>query len=106
MIFVVGSLADGQLPAAKAALYTATAVKAIIHKITVVNTDSSARTFNLYRKRAAGTSKLITPANCSLGVGYLAETEKPFTLSAGDSIEGDASVALKLDYTINGVEEV
>jgi hypothetical protein len=33
------------------------------------------------------------------------ETDAEYTLEAGDLIEGDASAATVVDFTINGVEE-
>ena len=40
-----------------------------------------------------------------LRAGYSAVIEGPFTLEAGDLVQGDASVATTIDFLINGVEE-
>jgi len=104
--FTIKSLADGQLADAKATLYTvAASTQAIIKTITFVNTDDSARTVNLYIKVSEGTSRRIIPKNLSLGAAYCMVYDDELTLEAADIIEGDASVATKVDYIINGVEE-
>lgn len=97
-------LADGQLGAAKAALYTVPAsTQAIIKTITLVNTDSAARTVNLYV--STGASRRIIPVDTSLGIGYCLIFDDELTLEAADIIEGDASAAAVVDYYIAGVEE-
>ena len=99
------SLADGQLAAAKATLYTVPAsTETIITSIKLVNTDGSARTVNLYIKVSGGTSRRIIPKDMSLGAGYMCEEDQRFTLEAGDIIEGDASAATVVDYIIFGAE--
>jgi len=104
--FTIKSLADGQLAAAKATLYTVPAsTQTIIKTITLVNTDTSARTVNLYIKVSGGTSRRIIPKDMSLGVKYLWVNPDELTLEAADEIEGDASAATVVDYTINGIEE-
>lgn len=106
MTMAIKSLADGQLPAAKGTLYTVPgATTTIIKTITLVNTDSSARDVNLYVKPSGGTSRRIIPMNCELGIGYMLVCDDEFTLEVGDVIEGDASAANVVDYTINGVEK-
>jgi len=102
--FTIKSLADGQLAAAKATLYTCPAdTQTIIKTITLVNTDSSARNVNLYVN--TGTSRRIIPQNMELGVNYCFIFDDELTLEAGDLIEGDASATNVVDYVINGVEE-
>lgn len=104
--FTIKSLADGQLAAAKATLYTvAASTQTIIKTITLVNTDTSARTVNLYIKVSGGTSRRIIPKDLSLGVAYCLVFDDELTLEAADIIEGDASAATVVDYVINGVEE-
>lgn len=106
MALQVKALANGQLgTTAFGDLYTTPASKTtIVKNIRVVNTDTSARTINLYYKRSGGTAKLVMPVNMSLGAGFLAVEEAELTMEAGDKIQGDASVASKLDYVISGVE--
>lgn len=104
--FTIKSLADGQLGAVKAALYTVGAsTQTIIKTITLVNTDTNARTVNLYICVSGGTSRRIIPKDMSLDIKYCFIFDDELTLEAGDKIEGDASVANKVDYVINGVEE-
>jgi len=102
--FTIKSLADGQLAAAKATLYTCPAdTRTIIKTITLVNTDTSVRNVNLYVN--TGTSRRIIPKNMELGIGYCFIFDDALTLEAGDLIEGDASLAAVVDYVISGVEE-
>lgn len=103
----IKSLADGQLAAAKATLYTVPAsTETIIKTITLVNTDdASARDVNLYVKKSGGTSRRIIPKNCELGIHYMLVFDDETTLGAADIIEGDASAANVVDYVVNGVEK-
>ncbi len=89
---------NGQLPNTKQTLYTATAT-VIITSVSLVNTDSSARTCNLYVK--TGTSRRIIPKDLSLAIGAAAYVTQ-FELNSGDLIEGDASVTAVVDYVISG----
>lgn len=103
--FTIKSLGDGQLAATKGTLYTVPAsTRTIIKSITLVNTSASAVTVNIYLKPGA-TSRRIMPKDLSIAAGALVEINAGYTLEAGDLIEGDASVATTVDYTINGVEE-
>lgn len=104
MAATIKNLYNGQLPNSKTTLYTATGVTAVVLNAVVVNTDVVARTFNLYYKKAAGTSRRITAKDQSLDPGFKATMEEKITLGAGDMIEGDASVAAVVDCTISGVE--
>ena len=105
MAFTIKALGDGQLASTKGTLYTTpTGIETIIKTITLVNTDTSARTVNLYVKPGA-TSRRIIPKDLSLAVGAQFEWEGTITLEAADLIQGDASVATVVDYVINGVEQ-
>uniref|UniRef100_A0A6M3L889 Uncharacterized protein n=1 Tax=viral metagenome TaxID=1070528 RepID=A0A6M3L889_9ZZZZ len=105
MTVMIKALADGQLSDSKATLYTTPAsTNTIIKSITLVNTDGSARTLNIYVNRT-GTSRRIAPKDLSLAAGAYTAYSDIITLETGDKIEGDASVAAVVDYTINGVEE-
>ena len=102
----IKSLADGQLPATITSLYTSPArTKAIIRTITLVNTDSSARTLNLYLLPSSGTARRLVPKDLSLGASYAAYFNNEITLETGDAIQGDASAADVVDYTILGYQE-
>lgn len=101
----IKELANGQLPASKTTLYICPAsTQAIIKTISVVNTHTSAVTINLYKKKSGGTSRRFTPVDLSIGIGYQGIERNEITLEAGGVIEGDASVADKVDYIISGVE--
>lgn len=102
----ISSLADGQLPNAKGTLYTVPALTQVFLAGTLVNTDVSARTVNIYVKRSGSTSRRILPKDLSMAAGASVEfgrDGRPFALSAGDIVEGDASAATVVDYLIDGV---
>lgn len=99
MAFTADLLAEGQLPATKTTLFTA-ASPTIIKSITLVNTDSVARTVNLYIKRT--TSRHIIPVNLSLAAGACYADDLNRVLGTGDILEGDASSASVIDYVISG----
>lgn len=104
--FTIKNLANGQLALAEADVYLVPAsTQAIIKTITLVNTDTVARTMNLYIKKAAGTSRRIIPKDTSLPAGYLLEMDQEYTLGAADAIRGDASAATVIDFSVSGVEE-
>ena len=99
----IKTIGDGQLANTKGTLYTApSSTQTIVKHITVVNTDSAARTFNLYFNN--GTSRQITAVDQSLAIGAIYEWDGTLTLEAGDLIEGVGEVASQLDYVISGVE--
>lgn len=105
------ALADGQLPLAKATLYTAPAVagtKIVIPRggLSLVNTDAVARTVNIYTNRT-GTSRRTMPKDYILQAGNDGFFFNPtvIVLEASDEIEGDASAATVVDYVISGYQE-
>jgi len=63
------NLADGQLAATIGDLYTSAGTD-VAKTIVLVNTDSSARTVNLYHTPSGGTARRIIPKDTSLGAGY------------------------------------
>jgi len=63
-------LADGQLGNSEGDLYASGADATVVTSITVINTDSAARTFTLYLKPSGGTSRAISPVSLDLGTGY------------------------------------
>ncbi len=63
-------LADGQMASTEGDLYASGANATVVTSITITNTDSAARTFTLYLKPSAGTSRAISPVSLDLGVGY------------------------------------
>ncbi len=63
-------LADGQMASTEGDLYASGADATVVTSITIVNTDSAARTFTLYLKPSGGTSRAISPISLDLGVGH------------------------------------
>ena len=68
-------LADGQMANTETDMYLSGANSIVIASVTVTNTDSSARTFTLYIKPSAGTSRAISPVSLDLGVGHTFYTD-------------------------------
>lgn len=66
----VTHLASGQLASSEGTLFTAQAVGGAVTAICLVNTDSSARTLNIYHQPKGGTSRRIVPKDISLSAGY------------------------------------
>lgn len=105
MALTIQLLANGQLPNAIGDLYTVPAsTQAIIKTITLVNTNTTTENVNLYILPSGGTARRIIPKDMSFPTKYSLETDQEYTLEAGDKIQGDTTTAVKVDYTINGVE--
>ena len=102
MSVIIKSLGSGQLTTSQGALYTATGTTAIVMTVRLVNTHTAAVTVNLYFKGAA--SRQITPKDFSLAPGALLVVDEELTLGVGDSLEGKAGSATKVDYVVSGVE--
>lgn len=102
MAVTLKDLGNGQLPLTKGTLYTVPASTNAGIRVTLVNADTVARTVNLYSNKT-GTSRRFCPKDLSLGPGE-EFTSRLQTLEAGDLIEGDASAATIVDYTVNGLE--
>ncbi len=94
-------LADGQLAAAEADLYASGANATVVTSISIVNTDSAARTFTLYLKPNGGTSRAITPVSLDLPVGYSFYTDgqRTVTMSTTGAIVDSGSVPPSRGYT-------
>lgn len=98
------TLYQGQLPASVATLATVGAGKAwIIKRYTVVNNDSSDRTFGLYKNGTAATNR-ITPSAVSVPAGGMVSEDMTDAWGDGDTLRGDASVASQLTLTVSGDE--
>ena len=101
----IKELADGQLPNSKGTLYTTPAsTQAIVQSIILVNTGSGANLVNLYKKASGGTSRRLITKDTSVAAGNALVVSVRPTLEAGGLIEGDATNATEVDFTINGVE--
>lgn len=97
-------LGQGQLLASKSTLYTVPAdTRAIIRTITLAHVAGGTQTINLYVKQSGGISRNVSRA--LLLTDEFAHEEDIGTLEPGDEIEGDATNAASVDYTIHGVEQ-
>ncbi len=98
------SLANGKLAGTTAAIYTVPSNRVgNVKSIWLVNTHSAAVTVNLY-VRSGSNLRHITPVDLTLGIGYRAVEDTPILLGPGEKIEGDASVADKVEFVICGTE--
>jgi hypothetical protein len=63
--------ADGQLPASKGDLYTSSSAQTVVASITLVNTNTTAESVNLYLLPSGGTARRLIPKDMALGVNYM-----------------------------------
>lgn len=105
--FTIKQLGEGQLPSETADLYTVPgSTQCIIKTITLVNTNISAETVNLYvNPSSTGAARRFIPVDTSLGANYSLIFDDEITLGDGDSIRGDTTTGSVVDYIISGVEE-
>jgi hypothetical protein len=97
-------LYQGQLPSSTGTLATVASGKAwIIKHMAVVNTDSAARTFTLFRQ-GTGDANMITPPAMAVPAGGMAEYDGTMALGASETLRGVASVATELTITVSGDE--
>ena len=95
---------NGQLPNAKATIYTCPVGKvALVTSVTLVNTGA-VLTCNLYYKASGGTSRRIVPKDLNLAANGKHAYDEVLTMQAGDELEWDASVAAQVDGKVNGIE--
>jgi hypothetical protein len=80
----------------------------IIKSIRLVNTNTAPVTVDLYLLRSGDTlsasKRFISPQAMSIPAGGLAVDDQEITMTAGDAIYGDASVASKVDFVISGIQ--
>lgn len=97
-------LYQAQLPAAVATLATVPALTYwIVKHFTVINNDTVARTFVLYRGGTAA-ANIITPPAVVVPAGGMVEWDGTMSFGPGETIRGNASVATMLTLTIDGDE--
>lgn len=97
-------LIEGLLPNVTTVLYTCPAATTVVVKsITYMNNDGGAVTVNLYLNN--GTARYIIPGDMPMPSRYLMETDLVYSLEVGNTIEGQASTAGTVNYTISLIEE-
>ena len=96
-------LAQGQLAATVGILYTVPALTStIISHIRLVNNDTVLRAATLWHDGTANTNKILPAAD--IGPGGWAEWDGRMTMEAADTLQGQASVATQITYTVYGLE--
>lgn len=109
----IGILYQGTLTtSAGTTLYTvAAATYANVTSIRITNVGASARTVNIYVKKAGGTARRYSEKDTSLAAGgsvgsavQVLDDPQELRLGPGDIISGDASANTDCEITITGVE--
>ena len=96
-------LAEGQLAAAKATIYTVpVGMQAIIRNVAFGNVGGVTENLNLYVKKSGGTSRLFSKAQ--LDPNEFAHEEDIGTLDAADELEAETTNATSVDFSVMGVE--
>lgn len=96
-------LAQGQLGAATAVLYTVPAATAtIIKHMRFVNNDTEDLTFELYHDGTTEAVRILPTA--TIEAGGWAEFDGALLMEAADTLQGKASQATEITYTIYGLE--
>lgn len=104
MAFDGKSLADGQVAAAKATIYTCPGgTHAYVKHMKFHNTGGGTETLIVYVKRSGSVSRVHFRA--VLSTLETAEELAPISLAAGDVIEATTTTATTVDYTLTGAEE-
>lgn len=103
MAFVSNTVAQGRLPATKTTLYTSTGVESIVLEMILHNTAATSETFSIYHKKSGGTSRKIARGVLEQDeTAYVVSDGEKLILGSGDEIEGNATNAAAVDYTIAG----
>jgi hypothetical protein len=92
----------GDLPSSVGTLATF-ASQGFAGPISLVNKTGAAVTCNIYLN-TGGTRKRITPQNLSLGAGEQWAPGLIWPAAASDLVEGDASAATSIEYTVGILE--
>lgn len=94
-------LSEGQLPAAKGTLFTATS-QTVVRLISIAHVAGGTQSVILYVKKLASTSRVVGRA--TLLTDEFAEEDQIVTLDTGDTIEGETTDVSSVDYAIMGVK--
>lgn len=101
-------IASQQLTNANATYYTATNVRTIIDKLTLVNTTANAETVTIDLVDAAGTAgvteRIISDHSIAAGETYRCPEVVGHILNPGDTIQGRASANTAITIRCSGRE--
>jgi hypothetical protein len=106
---IVKTLAEGQLgTTAQGSLYTVPVGKAtVVKNFRFANRDAASQSMNLYYLKSGlsnPSARRLVPGALSIPAAAMAVEDNELTMGAGDQIQGDASIAAKIDYVISGIE--
>jgi len=97
-------LAQGQLAAAKATVYTVPAsTQTALGKLMLYNTGGSLETVILYAKLSGGSSRVIGRTQLASLEWGVFDLER-VGLQAGDIVEAETTTATTVDYTVSALE--
>lgn len=105
MAWTVWDIADGQLSATPATTILSITQTGIIGEILLSNTDSAARTVNIYVNRS-GSDRRIGGKDVSIPAGGYRKLSVAIAVKTGDTLKGDASAGSVVDYVVSGVTDV
>jgi len=105
MAFTGASLADGQIAAAWATIYTSTA-KTIVKSFHIFNTSATPQTVEVRVTRSGSTARAFPRVVLSQNESaqYVSDGDT-LVLSASDIIEAQSTTLNVVDYTITGATE-
>lgn len=105
MDFVAKNLANGQAPSSKTTIYTVPSGRsAIVRSFLFVNTHTADVVVNFTANFGSG-SRLCAPKDLIIAPNHCVEFDHGLTLSDGDFLELQASVAAVVDFIVSGVEQ-
>lgn len=101
------SLADGQVAAAKATIYTCpVGTKAYIKSVVFSNVGVATETVKFYVKRSGSSSRQFARAVLLVQESlHAVDKDSAITLSDGDVLEASTTNATSVDYLVTGAEE-
>ena len=105
--FIGDTIADGQVAAAEAPIYTVPAsTVAYVKQVAFYNTNALSQTLDLWIKKSGGTARklrrFVMDQHESLD---LLDSGETLELSAGDAVEAATTTAGAVDFVVMGVEE-
>ena len=96
-------LGQGQLPTTTAAIYTVPgSTEAIVKHMRFVNNDTEDLTFSLYHD--GDTEAVCILPTATIEAGGWAEWDGTLVMEAADTLQGKASQATEITYTVYGLE--
>ena len=104
MTLTAKQLADGQLASTQTTIYTTPAsTTTYLKTVTLSNTGAAANTCQLWLLPSGGTARRL--AYVTLQANETFTLDSPLVMDTADALQGQATSASEVDYTMHGVEE-